>query len=363
MSGKSRGFTLVELMVTVGIIAMLAAAMLGAVHVSREAARKQKTQATILKIHDVVMAQYDSYRTRRMEVFSDSAEPKELAPLRLVAVRDIIRMEMPERWADVVMNPVAETSPGGPPIPRPARSRTYLRRYEMARARMDAAYGLGLDRGEGQERLNRYGSAECLYMIVGRNPILHTDGGELASGGGELARFHDNEVGDADGDGLYEFHDGWGNPIMFLRWAPGLVGSPLQKQVFFDADDDKLYERNAAAAEKAAAVDHDLFDSRNVQGSAYRLVPYIYSAGPDGIYDVNFEPGYQFTQQRDPYSFGPVGSPEPNEAGIPVNSWNVSVTAMDPPEDPADLLHGPKRTPDSLDNFDNIDNHTLLGAQ
>lgn len=224
---------------------------------------------------------------------------------------------------------------------------------------MRSAYKLGLDRGGGQERLNRYSSAECLYMIVGRRPILRDDGSLLAGGGGALARFHESEIGDADGDGLFEFHDGWGNPILFLRWAPGLTGSPLQTQVFFDPEDDKIFDRNAVAAEKAALVDHDPFDSRNVQSYAYRLVPYIYSAGPDGVYDINFEPGYQFTQQRDPYSFGPTGSPEPNEAGIPVDSWNESVTAMDRPEDPADPYHGPKQTPNSLDHFDNIDNHQL----
>ena len=47
---RSGGFTMVELLVTIGIIGMLAAMMLGAVHISREAAREAKTKATIREI-------------------------------------------------------------------------------------------------------------------------------------------------------------------------------------------------------------------------------------------------------------------------------------------------------------------------
>ncbi|MFC1597263.1 type II secretion system protein [Planctomycetota bacterium] len=345
---RSGGFTMVELLVVVAIIAMLAAMMLGAVHVSREAAREMKTESTIRKIDGVVTNLYDSYRTRRAPIFSGNVSPDVAARARLVALRDIMRMEMPERWADVTDDPVAIADTDGNTIPRPALSWAYLRRYRQSEITMVGAYGPGTMRGEGRERLNRYSSAECLYMIVG-----------MAGGADARGQFHENETGDADGDGLLEFHDGWGNPILFLRWAPGLTGSPLQTQVFFDPEDDKIFERNAVAAEKGALMDHDPFDSRNVQSHAYRLVPYIYSAGPDGIYDINFEGGYTFTDLNDPYSFGVSSAPEPNEAGIPVNSWNQSVTAMDPPEDSVDPLHGPKMTPDTLDHFDNIDNHRL----
>ena len=60
----------------------------------------------------------------------------------------------------------------------------------------------------------------------------------------------------------------------------------------------KARDTAAVAAEKAALVDHDPFDSRNVQSHAYRLVPYIYSAGPNGIYDINFEPEYRFVDLK-----------------------------------------------------------------
>ena len=34
-------------------------------------------------------------------------------------------------------------------------------------------------------------------------------------------QFNESEIGDVDEDGCPEFIDGWGRPIMFLRWAPG----------------------------------------------------------------------------------------------------------------------------------------------
>ncbi|MFH1921220.1 MAG: hypothetical protein ABIP48_15240, partial [Planctomycetota bacterium] len=144
----------------------------------------------------------------------------------------------------------------------------------------------------------------------------------------------------------------WGNPILFLRWAPGVTESDVQAQTY-DPVNNQL-DPNAMQA--AALADHDPFDQRNLYNYAYRLVPFIYSAGPDGIYDINFEGGYASTHQLDPFFFGPAASPAPNEAGIPVDIRNESVTAMDPPE-PPDPSAGPKTTPDSLDHYDNIHNH------
>jgi hypothetical protein len=57
-----------------------------------------------------------------------------------------------------------------------------------------------------------YQSAECLYLILANIQDGDTNGLEF---------FRDTEIGDKDGDGMNEILDGWGNPIKFLRWAPG----------------------------------------------------------------------------------------------------------------------------------------------
>ena len=38
-----------------------------------------------------------------------------------------------------------------------------------------------------------------------------------------MSQFGENEIKDLDGDHWPVFIDGWGNPIMFLRWAPGFA--------------------------------------------------------------------------------------------------------------------------------------------
>ena len=115
--------------------------------------------------------------------------------------------------------------------------------------------------------MDKNAPADCLYLIV-----------TLAGGEDARAQFAPDEVGDTDGNGLPEFIDGWGRPIFFLRWAPGFNDSDLQWNIFLDQD-----------RVQAAQKDHDPFDPRKVDASAWRLVPLIYSAGPDGQYGVATE--------------------------------------------------------------------------
>jgi len=62
-----RGFTLVEILVTITILGMMASMLLLAVQAANNSAKVAKTKATIAKINHFVMLRYDSYRTRRPE--------------------------------------------------------------------------------------------------------------------------------------------------------------------------------------------------------------------------------------------------------------------------------------------------------
>jgi Tfp pilus assembly protein PilE len=321
----------VELLVVVVIIGIIAGISMAALQGVQQSARAEKTRATITKLHAIISGLYESYQTRRVAVTPSGPAPAMAARAKLFALRDLMRLEMPERLNDVTLDPLPNPyAAQGRPIPRPALSQAYRARYLAARNRTVNRYGSGTNRDEGMERMGRYGSAECLYMIV------------MLSDPEARSQFADSEIGDADDDGLPEFLDGWGNPIMFLRSAPGLEDSDLQLTVPDPMD--------ATDRGRASVKDHDPFDTNIVDYNAWRLVPYIYSAGADGIYDVSVG-GPTFVYTGSPYVLSDGASPVRNGRGA--DSRNSSVTAMDPP-DPA-----PQMTPASQDHYDNFDNHHL----
>ena len=329
-AGARLGFTLAEMLVTITIIGILASIVLGALGAARTTAKVSKTKALIARLDAVVLAHYDSYRTRRVSI-PRARNPRSAAERRLNAVRDLMRMEMPERWYDVKRVPQTTPTRLGTPfpytwgsVPRPALSSAYLRQYERTQPSGD------------------YDSAECLYMIVAMN---HPEAKEL---------FRESEIGDVDNDGWPEFADGWGNPIKFLRWAPAFNDSDIQANIpEADPSDQPAVDLRDNLITEAVESDHDPFDTRvldrtvadpgpppKIRG-AWRLMPLIYSAGPDGIYDISHGGEYEYT--GDPYVYDSDGN---YVIGRPVDSDNTSATATEP-------ANG------SLDHYDNIHNHRI----
>jgi prepilin-type N-terminal cleavage/methylation domain-containing protein len=314
-------FTLVELLVTITIISILASLILGVAAVAGETAREARTKQLITRLHTLLMDHYDSFRNRRVELRQTSIRApgrgenpgRPLADARLAGMRELLMMELPDRWSDVrggaiganandTPNNVLQTfTAGNFPAQyltqRPPMSNVYWRRYLSLLSSTYKNTVTGNRNTVGDLWQNQ--GAECLYMIV-----------TLACGDGEArSQFNQNDIGDTDGDGAFEFIDGWGRPIEFLRWAPGYY-SPAQLSpgrmndihataVARGANPD---EANQAVVD-AIAADHDPFDLfRMVQYNlknadegdvfGFRLLPLVCSGGRDEELGMQMAPAF-----------------------------------------------------------------------
>lgn len=270
-------FTLVEMLVTVTIVAILASMVFAAMTAAENTAKIAKTQATIAKLHRLIMARYESYKTRRIPIdMSIRAEsntaigrrlsPKQMARIRLDAIREIMRMEMPERASDIINRPdgnnIAAFSDAEGAWAMISTNSQY--RKVQPTSLYEAYYDYYLQQVRAGNRWptgqpNDGQSAECLYLII-----------TMACPGGR-EQFSENEIGDVDHDGWPEFIDGWGRPIQFFRWAPGFIPA--------NNADTELQSGDPVRQ-------HDPFDTQGLEPTAYQLIPLIYSNGPDGINDI-----------------------------------------------------------------------------
>jgi prepilin-type N-terminal cleavage/methylation domain-containing protein len=296
---RRASFTLVELLVVITIIAILVALVYGGLDAARNATQISRTRATIAKLDHLIMAKYDSFRTRRVPIDVSSllsgtspATVRQIANLRLQGIREIMRMELPECYLDVT-SPPAQLS-FGCTVPNTALFNAYAAFYSQKTP---------------AQQEPTYGSAQLLYMII----TVGCPNGRQ--------QFSEDEIGDQNGDGWPEFLDAWGNPIMFLRWAPGFTDSSIQTN-------DPVNQ-------------HDPFDPMKTDSSAYQLIPLIYSAGPDGIYDIQQTgTSYNYFSTLSPYTCnGNV------LVGAPVVANNYSHTNIS--------VAGNRTIPANLDNIHN----------
>jgi prepilin-type N-terminal cleavage/methylation domain-containing protein len=281
-----RGFTLMELLIVMLIIAVLAALALTALQGAAEEARADRTRVIIAKLDQLIMQKYESYRTRPLPIRLTPGMPPKSEPfldtngngfwdggetftdqnmnggynygaayMRLMATRELMRMELPDRRTDIVFlgtGAMEATYTGMTPA---ALQRTYYRKVV-------SATNSAADVTQIANRWSRsHEGAECLYLIIS---TMH-DGDKNA-----LDFFMPGEIGDVDIDGMREILDGWGNPIEFVRWAPAYT-----------------VENGAVTLQSGSGAVPDPFDPvREDVRTTFALRPLIFSAGRDKGYDI-----------------------------------------------------------------------------
>ncbi len=290
------GFTLIELLIVILIISILAALVVGVASIAAETARQAQSRHIVERLHTLLVEHYDTYKSRRVKLRETDSTSKgveaqikarfsrltdqgqALAEARLYAMRELMLMEVPDRWSDVLLADVGSSSvPNGTEnapfylAGRTDLANVYLRRYKSLIGRINTVTGVANTAAD----IKANQGAECLYMIV-----------TLACGDGEARTlFAEHNIGDTDGDGAPEFLDGWGHPISFLRWAPG-----FDSQIEINANTLGSSILTNTQWTDAATKDHDPFDMYRRDPLAYRLVPLIFSGGRDeslGLYTAD----------------------------------------------------------------------------
>lgn len=258
-------FTLVELLVVMGVLAMLSSMVLVGLSSAAEQARANRTRSQVQKIHELLMPRWDEYRYRRVED-SKTGNVRVRQAARVDKIRELMRIELPDRKSDVIDAPVSLSAV-------PALQLRYQRAITNATGAANFAAAQTSWSAANQ-------SSECLYMILASIQSGETNG---------LDFFKPSEIGDTDGDGVPEILDGWGKPILFLRWPYG----------YPNIENTSPTERRNGLSQIMDNTSPDPFDPLGVRGGRVTLTttpivtydhfplhPLIFSAGPNGLYNI-----------------------------------------------------------------------------
>lgn len=234
-SRRSGGFTLIELIIVVGIIGILMSALGVTISNMLESAKSARTLSTLQKVEGLINERRKgmersftrpSFQTlvkRKAAVMAMRFPGLSEKAVATLLKKDLSRLYFPQTFSEYML------------------SAQYLR--EVMNQNID------FDNSGIPDTLEESGfiaskhdltteSAEMLFVVLTK---LEAFGAQTA---GEDS-FTTDEVRDTDGDGLPEIVDGWGNPLRFYRWPTGvlkpfgIVGKDLQPgRALFDDDGD-----------------------------------------------------------------------------------------------------------------------------
>jgi prepilin-type N-terminal cleavage/methylation domain-containing protein len=196
--GGRRGFTLVELMVVVAIIAVLLSLGAAAFFKARDAQMRRNSEQVVITTSDGVYRQWrsalDTARAEQPNDYELWLANGDDRRARVIHVLAAMRREFPTTFDEARLNS------------------TY--------ARVLPAAGNGGRSAEDE-------SSACLYLAlkkVRRGAEFEID-----------TALSSQAIVDPFGDGIKEIYDGWGRPVIFVRWPSGVPALNPTGPVLFNA--------------------------------------------------------------------------------------------------------------------------------
>lgn len=184
---RRRGFTIIEILVVVGLILFLMSISVVLLRNSISLARQRQTEATILKLHGLMQQRFDAFYRAMERTNLQQAKDKMRrdwyttynmippdAAIEVMVKKSIVQSRFPQNFLEKNISSSATLPPPAP------------------------------------HNINTQ-SAALLYWILTKSEVF-------GIAPVDESEFSSVEVRDTDGDGLLEFVDGWGQPLRYYRW-------------------------------------------------------------------------------------------------------------------------------------------------
>lgn len=197
-----RGFSLVELLVVIGLITFLMTLAVATLRNAIAIARQRATETTILKIHGLMQQRIDAFNRYMEKVNLSPNSP----PIRNMANNWL------NQYSIVPPQKALETM---------VKKQFFKNRFPQNFAEYPASGGFtaleqtGITYNSTVHDPNTE-SAALLYWILTNSEVYGV-------APVDESEFNSSEVKDTDGDGYMEFVDGWGRPLRYYRWPTHLI--------------------------------------------------------------------------------------------------------------------------------------------
>ncbi|MCX7408730.1 MAG: type II secretion system protein [Planctomycetales bacterium] len=244
-SDKRRGFTMIELLIVIGLIALLMSFSFMALRAAISSARIAATKTTIRKVHTQLQQRFESYRfqSSKQELLTKQVAQQQALNvgfpymdrngplLEVFARKEFVRRNFPQSFAELCNQTGDPTSssfgkPGVPDVDDDSNgSVDFISPGVIDIAELGFGDDLPLAALVRRELAQANGGFPMKHNPITESAVLlhilsTTD--TLGTRSSEQADFSGSEVVDTDGDGLLEVVDAWGKPLRYYRWPTRL---------------------------------------------------------------------------------------------------------------------------------------------